>query len=406
MKRAVWLSGALFLIFAILLGACQRPAAPAPKEPYKIGLTGAMTGPAAVSYIGQIEGFRIYVDKLNDEGGINGRRIELLLEDDRAEGARAGANIKKFAQAGAHMIIVASTSGVYPAVIPELKRANIPAIFMGIAPKEAMPPEPDPLIYSHIWGTWLASTVIIPHLIKEMGTQPVKLGIMGMDIPISRLGAGKMAEVAKDLGMEAVVKIVPLGTADLTPVASAFIDWGANAVTHWVPGALGLALFDALTKLGWKGSFVYAAPEPIEMAYERLKKYPNMVTGTMGVPMVFDLPQHREIKAAAEKYKAAQINTPLIWGWYTGREVEAALRQAGWPATTEKLVDALSHLEVDNRPLMPPAKWTPNDHVGPLPMRFYRWSTEKGRIEPIGPWLWIDPLGTKVEKGGEQIEIR
>ena len=39
-----------------------------------------------------MEMLRIYVDRLNAKGGINGHRINLLIEDDQAEPSKAAAN--------------------------------------------------------------------------------------------------------------------------------------------------------------------------------------------------------------------------------------------------------------------------------------------------------------------------
>jgi branched-chain amino acid transport system substrate-binding protein len=45
---------------------------------YKIGVSGAATGPASPSYLPHIEGLRIYLRQLNDKGGINGKRLDVI----------------------------------------------------------------------------------------------------------------------------------------------------------------------------------------------------------------------------------------------------------------------------------------------------------------------------------------
>ena len=44
------------------------------QEAYVIGLTGAMTGPSAGTLGPAVDGLRLYVEKLNASGGINGRK--------------------------------------------------------------------------------------------------------------------------------------------------------------------------------------------------------------------------------------------------------------------------------------------------------------------------------------------
>ncbi len=74
------------------LGFCAVARA---QDAYVIGVTAAMTGPAAGTQAPVIEMLRIYVDRLNAKGGINGHRINLLVEDDQAEPSKAAANATK-----------------------------------------------------------------------------------------------------------------------------------------------------------------------------------------------------------------------------------------------------------------------------------------------------------------------
>ena len=65
------------------------------QDAYVIGVTAAMTGPAAATQAPVIEMLRLYVDRLNAKGGINAHRINLLVEDDQAEPSKAAANVIK-----------------------------------------------------------------------------------------------------------------------------------------------------------------------------------------------------------------------------------------------------------------------------------------------------------------------
>src|SRR5262245_62829154 len=77
-------------IAALLLAA---PAAA--QDAYTIGLTGALTGPPASTYAPAADALRLYIDRLNAAGGIAGKKINLILQDDAAEPGKATANAKK-----------------------------------------------------------------------------------------------------------------------------------------------------------------------------------------------------------------------------------------------------------------------------------------------------------------------
>ena len=46
------------------------------QDAYVIGVTGALTGPSSGTNGPPIEGLRLYVDRLNAAGGINGKKIQ------------------------------------------------------------------------------------------------------------------------------------------------------------------------------------------------------------------------------------------------------------------------------------------------------------------------------------------
>ena len=72
-------------------------AGPATGEPIKIGLLSSMTGAAAAGGSDIANGAMAMAELINSEGGINGRPIELLLEDDQADVQAMTAIVQKFA---------------------------------------------------------------------------------------------------------------------------------------------------------------------------------------------------------------------------------------------------------------------------------------------------------------------
>ncbi len=79
------------------------------QDAYVIGVTAAMTGPAAATQAPVIEMLRLYVDRLNAKGGINAHRINLLVEDDQAEPSKAAANVTKLIRQDNVMLLINSS---------------------------------------------------------------------------------------------------------------------------------------------------------------------------------------------------------------------------------------------------------------------------------------------------------
>ena len=87
MKKRSWLSLFLVLVLGISLIA---PAALA-EDTIKIGGIGVLSGPYAVYGLAVQKGVDLYVSQLNAAGGIDGKKVEVIWEDDRGE-ANDGVN--------------------------------------------------------------------------------------------------------------------------------------------------------------------------------------------------------------------------------------------------------------------------------------------------------------------------
>lgn len=400
-RRAVkWSFFLSFLVLVSLFLVSHGMAATA-REPYTVGLSAVRTGPAAISYMPSSEGFRIYIQKINDEGGINGRPVKLMLEDDGGSGAKAATNIKKFAEAGASLVMVSSTSATYAAAIAEAKRANIPIIFSGgsVSAPQAAPPNPDPLVF--VASDKGAATD--PHKamqpISQLADGPVTLGMVVTDIPVAVMIAKKNRELAEAKGWKVVESRFPMGTFDLTPVAEEWIKKGVNWGVEHGPGGARL-MYPALMKRGWKGNFLI-----IGEAFNYLSKMKadNLYAACAVAPLELNLPEHKEVTAAAKKYKASILLTESLWGWDAAKVLEKIFKQVGWPVTTKNLLNVMNNFEIDNRPLSRVTKWTANDHVGFFIWRVYKWDNTKNKVIAVTDWWRADAIGKIVEKVGPNL---
>ncbi len=101
-------------------------------EPIRIGAVLSSTGPA--SYIGEPETrtLQIYVDKINAQGGVIGRPLQLVTYDDGSDANKARTLSTRLAEQD-HVVAVigGSTTGTTMAMIPVFEDAEIP--FMSLA---------------------------------------------------------------------------------------------------------------------------------------------------------------------------------------------------------------------------------------------------------------------------------
>ena len=374
---------ALVLVTGFLLAACRSAEAP-----YKVGFSADVTGPAAGTFAPVQEGFRIYIRRLNDHGGINGRRIELVGEDNRSDGTKAAADAKKFAdQDRVHMIVNSASSVTFAPMIAQAEDAGVPMVVAEPGcPREVYPPSPKPIVFCFL-NSHTLDNEFTPRFIEKTAQGPVKWAGAAFDVPVSRSGIDQAEAVARRLGLEVVGKeVLPLGPANFDAHASRLIAAGATWVQGWgIWERTGAPLLEALRRQGWQGSYIHVAMV-FEDELSRLKDSRLYLYS----PRAFfaeDLPVHREIREAAQQYNAAFPATQLSGGWIMGMIAEESFRRCGWPCPRGRLLEVMQGLEVDTQGLTAfPIRWTPQDHFGPVAYRVYRWDSAQGKVVRIGDW--------------------
>jgi branched-chain amino acid transport system substrate-binding protein len=333
------------------------------------------------------------VDRVNAAGGISGRPIKLVIQDDSAEPSKAAANAKKLiTQDNVLLLINATLSTTYAPVVAEAKRANVPLLFAsGVCPKEVYPPA-DPLQFCTTAYAATYDSRATLDFIKENAKEPVRLGLAAMAIPLSRAEMDFAEQQAPSAGMTVVDKeVIPPPTPDYTPFATKIKDANANWVFSWAPWVTQVRTFEALRRLGWEGNYIAWAHLEAEGELARLKDGRLYVIGANAL-FQENLPSHREIaeavRNAGSKYPASQ----MAEGWIAGMVIEAALKAVGWPATPQKLADAMSSLKVDTKGLRGgPIEWTKDNHFRTRQYyRVYRWDTAKGAVMRVKDWVAFD----------------
>ena len=258
-------------------------AAPASAQDYVVGMTGALTGPASSTYAPPAAALRLYIDKVNKAGGVNGHQIKLILEDDQGEASRAGANVKKLLTEDNLLLLMNdSLSSTYPPMVSAAQRAEVPLWFaLGICPKEVYPPAADGQYCTTQFGARYDTRAAFEFVKQKAAGGPVRMGIIALSIPVSRSEADFAFEHAKQMGFEAVAEeIAPPTTPDYAPFASRLIAANPNWIYSWGPWFMQSKVFEALRKLGWQGDFICAAQPEAEQDLARLKAPATLHSGS------------------------------------------------------------------------------------------------------------------------------
>ncbi len=384
------------MVYRVLIGTLLYAAAALPaaaQDAYVVGLTGALTGPPSSTYAPAVEALRLYIDRVNTSGGVNGKQIQLIIQDDLAEPSKAAANVKKLiTQDRVVLLVNATLSTTYAPVIAEAKRAGVPLLFAGgVCPKEVYPPA-DPLLFCTTAFAATYDSRAALDFIKETAKEPVRLGLAAMAIPLSRAEIDFAEQQAPKAGMAVADKeVIPPPTPDYTPFATKIKDANANWTFSWAPWVTQVRTIEALRRLGWPGDYLTWAHIEAEGELDRLKDGKLYVIGANAL-FQDKLPIHREISEAVAKAGSKYPANQMAEGWIAGMVIEAALKTAGWPADAKKIRDALETVKVDTKGLRGgPIEWTKDNHFRTRQYyRVYRWDPAKSEIVQAKDWFAYD----------------
>lgn len=369
------------------------------QETYKIGYITDLSGPLSSSYTPTWEGFELYTKALNDRGGINGKKIEVVLDDDGLKADRAVANAKKQTERdqvlGIFGLSLSSTQGP---VYSEMRKAGVPVVstFSGIG--DVLPPA-RPFSYSTGVVFEVAGDAI-GQLIQSIKKNGKVVG-MTFDSVGGRAGIAFNQKSVEKLGGTWDQVLFPVTTTDFTPFAQEVVAKKPDIVVGHYGSGQNLGVIPALRRSGYDGPYVIASygvtEESVRQAAQRAGSGENIYYVTRYSSSFDNNPSIAEVLAAQKKYSTSKpFSSMHITGWALGKFAEAALQGCGWPCSREKLDKTMQELKVDMGGLSGgPIEMSATDHYGPSYWRMYVWDAKADKLEPKSDWLKSGSQGYK-----------
>ena len=177
------------------------------QEPIKIGAFFALSGPAAAIGTPTKLVAEMAVDKINKEGGINGRPLQLVIGDTESDPAKAAAIAKKFIYSDKVAAIIGPTrtdSGMNVKKIVE--NAKVPT-FMTVGG--------DPVImggekfgpFTYVFKSPQRSSVAVKRLYSYLQQKQIKnIALLTASDSFGKDGEGWLEKLAPDFGLTIVGK--------------------------------------------------------------------------------------------------------------------------------------------------------------------------------------------------------
>jgi len=236
MKRRLSLICSLMLLVGLIAvaatithGASKSKA----KEPYKIGAIFSVTGRAAPLGQPEKETAEMIVEQINAKGGIDGHKIELIVEDDASEEGKAVLAAKKLIESDKVLAVVGpSTSGNTLAIVKQFEESKTPLISCAASVLIVEPVKP------YIFNTPQTDRTAVNKILDYLEKKKIKkIAFISDSNAYGQSGRKEIENLAPQRGIEIVAKETFGGedtdmTAQLTHIkgtdAKAVICWGTN----------------------------------------------------------------------------------------------------------------------------------------------------------------------------------
>lgn len=184
----------------IATGLLALASTPALAQNYKIGISAGLTGYAATVDRAWTDGVKLAADTINAKGGIKGRKIEVIVEDNRSEPQEAVVVYRKMMTSDKVDVFASGcvSAGNFAAAA-SVARAQIPMVLCSI-----LPPKPDEVKWA--FSTLPPARFEVERRLEYLrdNTQIRKIGVLHDPSPYANLQKNIAEKIATTYGIQVV----------------------------------------------------------------------------------------------------------------------------------------------------------------------------------------------------------
>jgi branched-chain amino acid transport system substrate-binding protein len=310
-------------LLAVAAGLFAFTQAAIAADPIKIGMVAPFTGPFAESGRYQIQGAKLAADEINKAGGILGRQLELVIEDDQSTNPGIVLAFSKLAGNAEFVAFLGSSrSTQLHAMAPDALKLGKPVLIGGTDP-----------VLTHMGNPWFfrfrphdvySARVIADYGAKTLGKK--KWAIVHLTDAFGTSGMKYLVESLKGMGIEPVlVQGYPNNSQDFTAVALAVKQSGADVMATYMFDTDQGIFAKQLRQLGVTPSWVGS---PSTVTTTALKLAGPALYGSYAV-VDFNKDSSEAAKSFSAKYEAAYKTPPDFFGAWTYDAVHVLARAIG-----------------------------------------------------------------------------
>ena len=314
-----------------------------------LGQSAPNTGPAAQLGIQLNRGARLYLDKVNAAGGVNGQKIELRMLDDGYEPPRAKANTEKFLNDDVFALFGYVGTPTSLACLPLVKDSGIP--FFGPFTGAMSLRTPALRNVFHVRASYDDETALIVNQLHHLGL--TKIAVFKQNDAYGQAGLDGVTKALKALNLAPVaiggVERNTINVAEAVKTITAAQPDGVVQITSYKSSA---AFIREARKAGYGGQFFNVSFVGTKALSDELKQEALGVVVSQVMPYPFSgaVPIVRDYLDAVKAAGAdASANYSSLEGYIDARIFVEGLRR-GRANTREGLasgLESLQHVDFD-----------------------------------------------------------
>lgn len=316
----------------------------------KVGVVNSLSG--AFSAFGQRykTGMEVAIEEINSNGGINGEKLELVVQDDRSEAQSALAALESFVNQGIPLIIGSYASSITGPMAQLATRQNVPLVVLGSADDSITKPGSPWVFRAKHNSTIVARTYFdyFDFLRKKDGAELKTVGMLYGNgaWPTSLADAGKA--FAKERGYEVVGdQSYDQGVTDFRPILNRFRAQQPDILYIVSYADDGVAITRQMREVGLSADVIAidtsaALPSFIDQVGDLSEYVATVVSWSKDV-------KYEGVEDLYKRMKAAAGSEPSFYeaeGYLALRVAADALRRAG-SSNREAVREALSKSDLE-----------------------------------------------------------
>ncbi|MEO8134010.1 MAG: ABC transporter substrate-binding protein [Betaproteobacteria bacterium] len=327
-----------------------------------IGQSAAFSGPAQELGKEMRAGAQVYLDHVNKQGGVHGRRVELTSVDDGYEPDRAAANTRKLIQDGVFLLFGYVGTPTSNASKPIFTKAQVPFVgpFTGA---ESLRSPVNRYIFN-VRASYFAETDKIVEQMVNLGLTRIAVFYQNDDYGRAGLAGVERAVKKRNLGIT-VTGTVERNTIDVANSVKAIAASEPQAVVMISAYKSCAAFIREMKKAGSNPQFINVSFVGSRALANELGETGRGVGITQVVPFPWNVgvPVVREYqKLFAAASGTSEFSFTSLEGFIAAKVLTEGLRRTGPNLTRERFISTMENSGFDTGGFI--VGYTPTDHSG------------------------------------------